>query len=72
MSEPFEVVLTALPDHIEFSELVHDAEALVRQREHLLAAGIFFEDHVFRHQPVPDDGGIRLDGQRQRLQINGL
>ena len=47
---------------LELAELVHDRKTFAGQRKHPLAARVFFEDHVFRHKPVTNDGGIRLDG----------
>ena len=72
MAKSLDVALPALPDHVELSELVHDAKAFIGQCKHPFAAGILFEDHIPYHQPVPDNGGIRLDEQGQHLQLDGF
>lgn len=61
VAESFDIILAAFPHHIELPEPVHNPKAFSRQCKHSLAAGIFFEDYVFLHKPVPDNHRIRLN-----------
>ena len=72
MPEPLHVVRAPFPDHIELAELVHYFQTIVGQRKHPLAARIFFENHIFHHQPISDNGRIRFNHQRESFWFNGF